>query len=55
MLLCQKKDNYTDSVYSKNTFGTILTISQRLSFGEFPFTDPIFYGIDPLHRKMFFC
>ncbi|KAG4183317.1 hypothetical protein ERO13_A09G103025v2 [Gossypium hirsutum] len=49
-LLCQKKDSYTDSVYSKNTFGTILTISQRLSFGEFPFTDPIFYGIDPLQE-----
>lgn len=29
-LLCQKKDSYTDSVYSKNTLGTILTISQRL-------------------------
>ncbi|KAL4303797.1 hypothetical protein GQ457_10G004590 [Hibiscus cannabinus] len=37
-------------VYSKNTFGTILTISQRLSFSEFPFTDPIFYGIDPLQE-----
>ncbi|MFQ6643056.1 hypothetical protein Gotur_018194, partial [Gossypium turneri] len=49
-LLCQNKDSYTDSVYSKNTFGTILTISQRLSFSEFPFTDPIFYGIDPLQE-----
>lgn len=48
--MCQKKDSYTDSVYSKNTFGTILTISQRFSFGEFPFTDPIFYGIDPLQE-----
>ena len=28
-LLCQKKDSYTDSVYSKDTLGTILTISQR--------------------------
>ena len=46
-LLCQKKDSYTDSVYSKNTLGTILTISQRLKFSEFPFTDLIFYGIDP--------
>ncbi|MBA0878420.1 hypothetical protein Goshw_025243, partial [Gossypium schwendimanii] len=42
-LLCQKKDSYTNSVYFKNTFGTILTISQRLSFSEFPFTNPIFY------------
>lgn len=25
-LLCQKKDSYTDSVYSKDTLGTILTI-----------------------------
>lgn len=49
-LLCQKKGSYTDSVYSKNTFGTILTISQRLSFSKFPFTDPIFYGIDPLQE-----
>lgn len=49
-LLCQKKDSYTDSVYSKNTFGTILTISQRLSFSKFLFTDPIFYGIDPLQE-----
>ncbi|KAK8708322.1 hypothetical protein V6N13_059366 [Hibiscus sabdariffa] len=46
----EKKDSYTDMVYSKNTFGTILTISQRLSFSEFPFTDPIFYGIDPLQE-----
>ena len=28
-LLRQKKDSYTDSVYSKNTLGTILTILQR--------------------------
>ncbi|MFQ6646108.1 hypothetical protein Gotur_019944 [Gossypium turneri] len=28
----------------------MLTISQRLSFGEFPFTDPIFYGINPLQE-----
>ncbi|GJU35361.1 NADH dehydrogenase subunit 9 [Tanacetum coccineum] len=46
-LLCQKKDSYTDSVYSKDALGTILTISQRF-FSEFTFTDPIFYGIDPL-------
>ena len=46
-MLCQKKDSYTDSVYSKNTLGTILTISQRLKFSEFTFTDLIFYGIDP--------
>lgn len=31
-LLCQKKDSYTDSVYSKDTLGTILTISQRFFF-----------------------
>ncbi|GJU11366.1 photosystem II cytochrome b559 alpha subunit [Tanacetum coccineum] len=42
-----KKDSYTDSVYSKDALGTILTISQRF-FSEFTFTDPIFYGIDPL-------
>ena len=46
-LLCQKKDSYTDSVYSKDTLGTILTISQRFFFSEFPFTDPIFHRIDP--------
>ena len=46
-LLCQKKDSYTDSVDSKSTLGTILTISQRFQFSEFPFTDLIFYGIDP--------
>lgn len=46
-LLCQKKDSYTDSVYSKNTLGTVLTISQRSKFSEFRFTDLIFYGIDP--------
>lgn len=45
-LLCQKKDSYTDSVYSKDALGTILTISQRF-FSEFTFT-AIFYGIDPL-------
>ncbi|MBA0772083.1 hypothetical protein Gotri_007520, partial [Gossypium trilobum] len=50
VLMCQKKDSYTDSVYFKNTFGTILMISQRLSFSEFPFTNPIFYGIDPLQE-----
>ena len=68
-LLCQKKDSYTDSVYSKDTLGTILTISQRFFFSEFPFTDFIFYGIDPppdctricgaqhvwKHRRTFFC
>jgi len=47
-LLCQKKDSYTDSVYSKDALGTILTISQRLNFSKFPFTDLIFYRIDPL-------
>ena len=31
-LLRQKKDSYTDSVYSKDALGTILTISQRLNF-----------------------
>ncbi|KAL8226854.1 hypothetical protein R6Q57_016686 [Mikania cordata] len=41
-----KKDSYTDSVYSKDALGTILTISQRF-FSEFTFT-AIFYGIDPL-------
>ncbi|KAD6118874.1 hypothetical protein E3N88_10145 [Mikania micrantha] len=46
-LLCQKKDSYTDSVYSKDALGTILTISQRF-FSEFTFT-AIFYGIDPLN------
>ena len=29
-LLCQKKDSYTDSVYSKDTFGTIWVIPQRV-------------------------
>ena len=28
-LLCQKKDSYIDSVYSKNTLGTILMILQK--------------------------
>ena len=46
-LLCQKKDSYTDSVYSKDTLGTILTISQRFYFSEFLFTDFIFYEIYP--------
>ena len=41
-LLCQKKDSYTNSVYSKDTLGTLLTISQRFNFSEFPFTDLIF-------------
>ena len=27
-----------------------MTISQRLNFSEFPFTDLIFYGIDPLQE-----
>lgn len=49
-LLCQKKPSYTDWVYSKNTFGTILTISQRLNLSEFQFTDLIFYEIDPLQE-----
>lgn len=47
-LLCQKKASYTDSVDSKDTLGTLLTISQGCNFSEFPFTDLIFYGIDPL-------
>lgn len=47
-LLCQKKNSYTDSVYSKDALGTILTILQRFNFSQFPFTDLIFYGIDPL-------
>ena len=47
-LLCQKKESYTDLVYSKETLGTLLTISQRLDFSEFPFTDFIFYEVDPL-------
>lgn len=47
-LLCQKKDSYTDSVYSKETLGTLLTISQRFNFSKFPFTDFIFYEVDPL-------
>jgi photosystem II cytochrome b559 subunit alpha len=47
-LLRQKKDSYTDLVYFKETLGTILTISQRLNFSEFSFTDLVFYGIDPL-------
>ncbi|TYH57709.1 hypothetical protein ES332_D08G108800v1 [Gossypium tomentosum] len=49
-LLCQMKDSYTDLIYSKNTFGRILMISQRLSFGEFLFTDPIFFEINPLQE-----
>ncbi|KAG4191456.1 hypothetical protein ERO13_A07G094501v2, partial [Gossypium hirsutum] len=55
VLLCQKKDSYSNSVYSKNTFSTILTISQRLSFSEFPFIDPIFYEIDPLQEYVELC
>lgn len=47
-LLCQKKDSYTDSVYSKDALGTILTISQRCNFSQLSFTDLIFYGIDLL-------
>ena len=46
-LLCQKKDSYTDSVYSKDALGTILTISQRFSFSKLKLTYLIFYGIDP--------
>ncbi|CAN6482995.1 unnamed protein product [Victoria cruziana] len=38
-LLCQRKDSYTDSVYSKYTLGTILTISQRFDISISPFTD----------------
>lgn len=45
-LLCQKKDSYTDWVYSKDTLGTILTILQRFNFSKC--ADLIFYGIDPL-------
>ena len=47
-LLCQKKDSYTDSVYSKETLGTLLTISQRLEFIKWKFNDFIFFGVDPL-------
>ncbi|KAF4400813.1 hypothetical protein G4B88_004356 [Cannabis sativa] len=47
LLLCQMKNSYTDSVYSKETLGTLLTISQRSDFSEFLFTDFIFYGVDP--------
>ena len=47
-LLCQKKDSYTDSVYSKETFGTLLTISQRFDFIKWKFNDFIFFGVDPL-------
>ena len=46
-MLCQKKDSYTDSVYSKDALGTILTISQRFSFSKLKLTYLIFYGIDP--------
>ena len=46
-LLCQKKDSYTYSVYSKDALGTILTISQRFSFSKLKLTYLIFYGIDP--------
>ncbi|KAL8217718.1 hypothetical protein R6Q57_021091 [Mikania cordata] len=46
LIIALKKDSYTDSVYSKDALGTILTISQRF-FSEFTFT-AIFYGIDPL-------
>jgi hypothetical protein len=31
-LLCQKKDSYTDSVYSKDTLGTLFTISPIFAF-----------------------
>lgn len=31
-MLCQKKDSYTDSVYSKDTFGTILVILRDFLF-----------------------
>ena len=47
-LLCQKKDSYTDSVYSKETFGTLLMISQRFDFIKWKFNDFIFFGVDPL-------
>lgn len=46
-LLCQKKDSYTDSVYSKDTLGKKLTIQPIVFFSKFPLTDLIFYGIDP--------
>ena len=46
-MLCQKKDSYTDSVYSKETLGTLLTISQRLEFIKWKFNDFIFFGVDP--------
>src|SRR5690606_11282634 len=46
-LLCQKKDSYTDSVYSKDTLGTILTTLQKFFFSVHfhllisPFTESI--------------
>lgn len=46
-MLCQKKDSYTDSVYSKETLGTLLTISQGFDFSKWKFTDFIFYEVDP--------
>ena len=46
--MCQKNDSYTNSVYSKDTLGTLLTISQRFNFSEFSFTNLIFYEVDPL-------
>ena len=42
-MLCQKKDGYTDLVYSKDTLGTILPIPQRISVN---FHLRISYGID---------
>ncbi|KAI3670602.1 hypothetical protein L1987_87768 [Smallanthus sonchifolius] len=47
-LLCQKKDSYTDSVYSKGRPRYNIDDLTKIFFSEFIFTDPIFYGIDPL-------
>ncbi|KAL3613396.1 hypothetical protein CASFOL_042762 [Castilleja foliolosa] len=33
-LLCQNKGSYTDSVYSKDALGTILTVLQRYKFSD---------------------
>lgn len=45
-MLRQRKDSYTDLVYSKYAFGTRMTISQRCNISSFPFTDAIFQEID---------
>jgi hypothetical protein len=43
------KSTPSSNEYYSDTLGTLLTISQRFNFSEFPFTDLIFYGIDPEH------